>query len=137
MKDIAFGEGLIVSEASIAACVNGECDSNVPGSKSMVGNRIVCIGTWENHTVPNEAPNELKRRRREYGGMVVGLPHSRGVDGVMPIETGDGSGQCTPDLNSDPGDRLLIFRRDDFTGDCYFLGHTCQKGEKRKKKNEK
>jgi hypothetical protein len=53
----------------------------------MVGNRIVCIGTWENHTVPNEAPNELKRRRREYGGMVVGLPHSRGVDGVMPIES--------------------------------------------------
>ena len=69
MKVIALGEDLIVSEASIAACVNGECDSNVPGSKSMVGNRIVCIGTWENHTVPNEASNEPKRQRREYGDM--------------------------------------------------------------------
>ena len=88
MDDIALGEGLIVPEASIAACANGECDSNVPGSKSMVGNRIVCIGTWENHIAPKlEAPNELKRRRREYGGMVVGLPHIRGVDGVMPIES--------------------------------------------------
>ena len=87
MRDIALGEDLIVSEASIAACANGKCDSNVPGSKSMVGNRIVCIGTWESHTVPNEAPNEPKRRRREYDGMVVGLPHIRGVDGVMPIES--------------------------------------------------
>jgi hypothetical protein len=48
----------------------------------MVGNRIVSIGTWESHTVPNEAPNELKKRRREYDGMAVGLPHIRGVDGV-------------------------------------------------------
>lgn len=88
MRDIALGEGLIVSEASIAACVKGECDSNVPGSKSMVGNRIVCIGTWESHIAPKlEASNEPKRRRRKYGGMVVGLPHSRGVDGVMAIES--------------------------------------------------
>jgi hypothetical protein len=54
----------------------------------MVGNRIVCIGTWDDHTVPKlEASNELKRRRRKYGGMVVGLTHIRGVDGVMPIES--------------------------------------------------
>jgi hypothetical protein len=53
----------------------------------MVGNRIVCIGTWESHIVPQEASNELKRRRRKYGDMAVGLTHSRGVDGVMPIES--------------------------------------------------
>jgi len=88
MKDIALGEGFIIPEASIAACVNGECVSNVPGSKAMVGNRIVCTGTWESHIVPIvEASNEPKRRRRKYGGMAVGLTHSRGVDGVMPIES--------------------------------------------------
>jgi len=88
MRVIALGEGLIVPEASIAACANGECDSNVPGSKSMVGNRIVCIGTWESHIAAKlEASNKLKRRRREYGGMAVGLPHIRGVDGVMAIES--------------------------------------------------
>jgi hypothetical protein len=54
----------------------------------MVGNRIVCIGTWENHIAPKlEASNEPKRQRREYGGMAVGLPHIRGVDGVMAIES--------------------------------------------------
>jgi len=83
----ALGERLIVLEASIAACVNGECVSNVPGSETMVGNRIVCIGTWEGHIVPQEASNEPKRRRRKYGDMAVGLTHSRGVDGVMPIES--------------------------------------------------
>jgi hypothetical protein len=88
MKDIALGEGFIIPEASIAACVNGECVSNVPGSKAMVGNRIVCAGTWEGHIVPMlEASNEPKRRRRKYGDMAVGLTHSRGVDGVMPIES--------------------------------------------------
>jgi len=62
--------------------------SNVPGSKAMVGTRIVCTGTWESHIVPMiEASNELKRRRWKYGDMAVGLTHSRGVDGVTPIES--------------------------------------------------
>ena len=83
MRGIALGEGFIISEAGIAGCVGGERASNVPGSKAMVGNRIVCAGTWESHIVPKlEASNEPKRRRRKYGDMAVGLTHSRGVDGV-------------------------------------------------------
>ncbi len=88
MRDIALGKGFIISEASIAACVNGECVSSVPGSEAMVGNRTVCIGTWDSHIVPKlEASNEPKRQRREYDDMAVGLTHIRGVDGVMPIES--------------------------------------------------
>ena len=86
--DIAMGERVNVLEANIAAYVNGECGSNVPGSEAMVGNRIVCIGTWESHIVTLlEAFAELKKQRRKYGDMAVGLTHSRGVDGVMPIES--------------------------------------------------
>ena len=85
---IALGEGFSMSETSIAARVSGECVSNVPGSKAMVGTRIVCTGTWESHIVPIvEASNELKKRRRKYGDMAVGLTHIRGVDGVTPIES--------------------------------------------------
>ena len=77
-----------MSETSIAARINGECVSDVPGSKSMVGNRIVCIGTWERHIVPRlEAFVKLKKRRWKYGDMAVGLTHSRGVGGVIPIES--------------------------------------------------
>ena len=36
---------------------------------------------------PKEASNEPKRQRRKYGGMVVGLTRSRGVIGVMSIES--------------------------------------------------
>jgi hypothetical protein len=36
---------------------------------------------------PKEASNEPKRQRRKYGGMVVGLTRSRGVNRVMPIES--------------------------------------------------
>ena len=83
-----MGEDFSIFETSIAACVNGEYVSNVPGSKAMVGNRIVCTGTWESHIVPIvEASNELKRQRRKYGDMAVGLTHIRGVDGVTPIES--------------------------------------------------
>ena len=60
----------------------------MPGSKSMVGNRIVYIGTWDSHIVPQlEASVEPKKRRWKYGDMAVGLTHSRGVDGVIPIES--------------------------------------------------
>ena len=45
-------------------------------------------GTWDSHVVPDsEASNEPKRQRRKYGDMAVGLTHSRGVNGVMPIES--------------------------------------------------
>ncbi len=84
---IALGQGLLHSEARLAAHDNGECVSDVPGSQTIAGHSTVHSGTWESHTVPKEASNESKRRRRKYGGMAVGLGHIRGVDGVMPIES--------------------------------------------------
>ena len=84
---IALGQGLLHSEASIAAHDNGECVSGGPGSQTIAGHSTVHSGTWESHTVPKEASDESKRRRREYGGMAVGLGHIRGVDRVMPIES--------------------------------------------------
>ena len=87
MLALHLGEGLVVPEASIAACVTGEYASDVPGSEAMVGNLIVCAGTWESPIAPKEAPNEPKRRRREYGDRAVGLTHSRGVGGAMPVES--------------------------------------------------
>ena len=84
---IALGQGFIKSETSIAACVNGKCVSNVPGSKSMVGNRIVCTGTWDSHVAPNRSFQQAEEARRKYGDMAVGLIHSRGVGGVMAIES--------------------------------------------------
>ena len=84
---IALGQGFIKPETSIAAYVNGKCVSNVPGSKSMVGNRIVCPGTWDSHVAPNRSFRQAEEARRKYGDMAVGLTHSRGVDGVMPIES--------------------------------------------------
>ncbi len=79
---IALGQGLHHLEASSAARDNGECVSDVPGSQTIVGHSTVHSGTRESHTVPKEASNESKRRRRKYGGMAVGLTHIRGVNGV-------------------------------------------------------
>ncbi len=60
----------------------------MPGSQTIAGHSTVHNGTWESHVVPDsEASNESKRRRRKYGDMAVGLTHSRGVNGVMPIES--------------------------------------------------
>ena len=84
---IAQGQGFHILEASTAACVNGEDDSGVPGSKSMAGNPTVHIGTWENHIVPDRSFQQAKEARRKYGDMVVGLTRSRGVIGVMPDES--------------------------------------------------
>jgi hypothetical protein len=84
---IALGQGLYHSEASIAAHVNGECVSGVPGSKSIAGHSTVHNGTWESHVVPIEASNEPKRQRRKYGDMAVGPGHIRGTDGVTPIQS--------------------------------------------------
>ena len=68
--------------------IMGKCVSDVPGSEAMAGHSMIHSGTWEGHIVPNiEASNEPKRQRRKYGDMAVGLTHSRGVNGVMPIES--------------------------------------------------
>ncbi len=82
---IAQGQGFHFLEASIAAHGRGECVSGVPGSKSVAGNLTVQVGTWENHIVPNRSFQQAEEARRKYGGMVVGLTHSRGVVGVMPV----------------------------------------------------
>ncbi len=85
---VALGQEVLHSEASIAAHDNGECVSGVPGSQTIAGHSTVHNGTWESHIVPNsEASNESKRRRRKYGDMAVGLTRSRGVNEVMLIES--------------------------------------------------
>ena len=85
--NVAQGQGFHFLEASIAARVSGECVSGVPGSKSMAGNSIVHIGTWESHIVAEASFQQAEEARRKYGGMAVGLTHSRGVVGVMPGES--------------------------------------------------
>ena len=84
---IVLGQGFLHLEASSAARDNGECVSDVPGSQTIAGHSTVHSGTRESHTVPKEASNESKRRRRKYGGMAVGPGHIRGTDGVMPIQS--------------------------------------------------
>jgi len=64
----------------------GECDSGMPESKTMAGNSTVHIGTWESHIVVDRSFQQAEEARRKYGDMAVGPGHSRGVDGVMPIE---------------------------------------------------
>ena len=65
----------------------GECVSGMPESKSMAGNSTVHIGTWESHIVPDGSFQQAEEARRKYDDMAVGLIHSRGVNGVMPIES--------------------------------------------------
>jgi hypothetical protein len=74
-------------EASSAARDNGECVSDVPGSESMAGHSRIHSGTWENHVVPKRSLQRAEEAKRGYDGMVVGLTHIRGVDGVMAIES--------------------------------------------------
>ena len=83
----ALGQDLYLSEASIAACVYGECADDVPGSKAMVGNRTVHTVTRDSRAVPEGSFRQAEEARRRYGGMAVGLTHSRGVVGVMPGES--------------------------------------------------
>ena len=85
--NIARGQGFHFLEASIAAYANGEYGSGVPGSESVAGKPTVHIGTWDNHIAPNGSFQQAEEARRKYGGMVVGLTHSRGVIGVMPDES--------------------------------------------------
>jgi hypothetical protein len=65
----------------------GECVSGVPESKTMAGNSTVHIGTWENRIAPCKSFQQAEEARRKYGDTVVGLTRSRGVGGVMPIES--------------------------------------------------
>jgi len=81
---IAMGQGFHVLEASIGMHAKGECISGVPGSKSVAGKQTVCIGTWENRSVPNGSCQGAEEVTKQYGVSVVGLTHSRGVAGVMP-----------------------------------------------------
>ena len=85
----ALGQGLYHLEASSAARDNGECVSDVPGSESMAGHSRIHSGTWDRHAVLKRSLQQAEEARRRYGGMAVGLTHSRGVDGVMPIESPD------------------------------------------------
>jgi len=83
---IALGQGFHVLEANIRTRAIGECVSDVPGSESVAGKRIVYIGTWENRSVPTGSFQEAEEATRKYGVSVVGLTHSRGVGRVMPVE---------------------------------------------------
>jgi len=67
--------------------LTGECASGVPESKTMAGNSTVHIGTWESHIVPCKSFQQAEEARRKYDDMAVGLIHSRGVNGVMSIES--------------------------------------------------
>ena len=49
---VALGQGFHFLEASTGAGAKGERVTGVPGSKSVAGERTVCIGTWENRGVP-------------------------------------------------------------------------------------
>jgi hypothetical protein len=74
-------------EASSAARDNGECVSDVPGSESMAGHSRIHSGTWESHAVLKRSLQQAEEARRRYGSMAVGLTYSRGVNGVMSIES--------------------------------------------------
>ena len=83
--NVARDQGFHFLEVSINICDIGECIIDVPGSKSTAGKRTVYIGTWENHTASKKLLTN-RRGESEYGGMVVGLTHCRGVNGVIPVE---------------------------------------------------
>ncbi len=84
---IALGQGFHVLETKISSHDKGECVPDVPGSKSVAGKRTVYVGTWENRDVPIGSFQEAEEATRKYGGSVVGLTHSRGVNRVMPVES--------------------------------------------------
>jgi hypothetical protein len=65
----------------------GECGSGVPGSKSIAGHSTVHNGTWESHTVLERSLQQAEEARRRYGSVAVGPGHSKGVNGVMLIES--------------------------------------------------
>ena len=86
---VAMGQGFYILETNIGTHVKGESVSDVPGSESVAGKRIVYIGTWENRSVPTVSFQEAEEATRKYGVSVVGLTHSRRVGRVMPVESGN------------------------------------------------
>ena len=54
MISLHWARSLLSLKSASLHALNGECASDVPGSETMVGNRIVCIGTWEGHIVAQE-----------------------------------------------------------------------------------
>jgi len=94
ITNVARDQGFHFLEVSINICdtclrekhrQEGECIIDVPGSKSTAGKRTVYIGTWENHAASKKLLTN-RRGESEYGGMVVGLTHSRGVNEVIFVE---------------------------------------------------
>lgn len=85
---IAQGEGFHFLETSTGAIAKGKIVSGVPGSESAAGKRTAYVGTWENQIVLKRSFQGVEKMTRRYGGLVVGLTHIRGVNRVMPIETG-------------------------------------------------
>ena len=82
----ALGQGFVYLEASIAASDKGELAGDVPGSESVAGKSIVHIGTWESRIIPDRSFQQAEEARRKYDDAAVGLTHSRGVGGVIPVE---------------------------------------------------
>ena len=87
MTKLHWAKGFTIWKPVALHAIKGECVSDVPGSQTIAGHSTVHSGTWESHTVPKEASNKSKRRRRKYGGMAVGPGHIRVTDGVMPIQS--------------------------------------------------
>ncbi|MHC4556854.1 MAG: hypothetical protein ACYTFW_10700 [Planctomycetota bacterium] len=84
---IALGQGFLHLEASSVARDNGECVSDVPGSKSIAGHSTVHSGTWESHVVLERSLQQAEEVRRRYGSVAVGPTYIRGVAGVMSGES--------------------------------------------------
>jgi hypothetical protein len=80
--DIAMGQGLLCSEASIVVDVIRRVCHGVPGSQAAAGHLTDCIGTWDSRIacMPQQA-EEARRGRRDAA---VGPAHIRGVVGVIP-----------------------------------------------------
>ena len=79
---LAMGQGLLCSEASIAADVNRRVCNGVPGSQAAAGHPTDCIGTWDSRIAC--MPQQADEARRGLRDAAVGPVHSRGVVGVMP-----------------------------------------------------
>ena len=84
---IALGQEFLHSEASSAACDNGEGASDVPGSKSIAGHSTVHSRTWESHVVFELSLQQAEEVRRRCGSVAVGPTYIRGVSGVMSGES--------------------------------------------------
>jgi hypothetical protein len=81
-----IGSRVSFSGSQYRCARNGECVTGVPGSKSMAGERTVCIGTWESHGAPYGSPREAEKAGRGYDAVAVGLTRIRGVGRVIPAE---------------------------------------------------